>query len=149
MKVILTKDVRKVGHKFETKEVKPGFGQNFLIKNGLAVLANKENEKKMKSLIEAHKETLRLKEELLEKSIKDLEGATLSFVRKVNDKGNLFDKVDIRDIKEALHTQLNLDLDEKYIHLESAIKEVGEGVVMVKIGEKEATVKVVVEAEQI
>ncbi len=148
MKVILTKDVQKVGHKFETKEVKPGFGQNFLIKNGFAVLANKENEKKMKSLIEAHRETLRLKEELLEKSILNLEGATLSFTRKVNDKGSLFDKVDVRDVREALREQLNLELDEKHIHLQTPIKEAGEGTVVVKIGEKEATIKVVVEAEE-
>ncbi|PIP86920.1 50S ribosomal protein L9 [Candidatus Campbellbacteria bacterium CG22_combo_CG10-13_8_21_14_all_36_13] len=147
MRVILLKDVPKIGHKFDIKEVKPGYGQNFLIKNGLAIIATKQNEQKMQKEMHAHIEESRMKSELLEKSIEGLENSELLFTGKVNEKGHLFDKVDVRDIKEALKEQLHLELDEKHIHLESPIKEVGEGSVVVKVGDKKATVKLKVEAE--
>ena len=147
MRVILLKDVPKIGHKFDIKEVKPGYGQNFLIKNGFAVLATKENEQKMKKDMHAHIEKKRMKEELLEKSVEGLENSKLIFTRKVNEKGHLFDKVDVRDIKEALKEQLHFEVDEKHIHLEEPIKEVGDGNVVVRVGEKEATINLKVETE--
>ena len=148
MKVILTKDIAKIGRKFETKNVKPGYGQNFLIKNGLAVLASKENAKKMQKEIEAHTETLRIKEELLEKSIEGLLNATLLFTRKVNEKGHLFDKVDVRDVRDAMKEQLHIELEEKHINLDAPIREVGNAEVTVKIGEREAVVKISVVEEE-
>lgn len=45
MKVIFIKDVKGQGKKGEIKEVKPGYGENFLIKNGYAVLASTSNVK--------------------------------------------------------------------------------------------------------
>jgi len=147
MRVILLKDVPKIGHKFDTKEVKPGYGQNFLIKNGLAILATRQNEQKMQKEMHAHIEESRMKGELLEKNIEGLENSELLFTRKVNEKGHLFDKVDVRDIKEALKEQLHLELDEKHLHLEAPIKEVGEGSAIVKVGGKEATVKLRIESE--
>jgi len=147
MRVILLKDVPKIGHKFQTKDVKPGYGQNFLIKNGFAVLATKESEKRMKKEMDAHVEIVRMKDELLEKNIEGLENAELHFTRKVNEKGHLFDRVDMRDIREALKEQLHLEFDEKYIDMEAPIKEEGDTTVVLEIGKREVKVKVVVERE--
>ena len=59
MKVILLKDVRKVGKKDEVKEVSDGYGRNYLIKNGLAVAYTKgssavlNKQMELKSLLQA------------------------------------------------------------------------------------------------
>ncbi len=52
MKVILLKDVRKVGKKFETKDVADGFALNFLIPRKLAEVSNVSNSKKMETMKE-------------------------------------------------------------------------------------------------
>lgn len=148
MKIILLKDVPKLGHKFQIKEVRPGYGQNFLIKNGFAVLATDENERRMGAEMHAYEEGHRMREALLLKSVEDINNTNIRFVRKVNEKGHLFDKIDVYDIKKALHEQLNIELDEKHIHLKSPIRETGEWDVGISIGGKEATIKIIIEPEK-
>lgn len=50
MKIILLKDVKGQGKKHEVIEVKDGYGNNFLIKNGLGVLATEESIKRLKKM---------------------------------------------------------------------------------------------------
>jgi len=49
MKIILLRDIKKLGKKFEVKEVSPGYARNLLIPNGYAILADKQSLKRLES----------------------------------------------------------------------------------------------------
>lgn len=58
MKIILLKDMEKLGNKYDVAVVKDGYGRNYLIPNKLAVIANATNLNKLKHLKEAEQEKL-------------------------------------------------------------------------------------------
>ncbi len=147
MKIILLKDVPKVGYKYETKTVKPGYGQNFLIKNKLAVIANPKNIANISSKKAKYENEMKAQEEILSKSIEGIESLDIKLVGKANEKGHLFAGIDERAIAEAISLQTNTKLDVRHIILDKHIKEIGEHDVVVKVGDREAKVKLTVEAE--
>jgi len=148
MKVILTQDVPKVGRKYEVKTVKPGYGQNFLIKNKLAVIANPENVAKVASHKAKHDAETKAREEALAKSVEGLEAVEIKLSGKANEKGHLFAGFDAQAIADALKEQASLEFDADHVVWDKHIKDVGEHEAIVKVGEKEAKVKVVIEAEK-
>lgn len=133
MKVILQKDVKGSGKKGDIVNVSDGYARNFLLKNGLAVVADSAN-----SLINAsqkqsdayHKEQERLKAVELGKQI---EGKVITLKVKCGENGKLFGAVTSKEVSEAFKQNLNLDIDKRKIVLDGAIKAVGEQKVTVKL----------------
>jgi large subunit ribosomal protein L9 len=147
MKVILLKDVKKVGKKFDVKDVADGYALNFLIPQKLAEVSNASNMKKLeayKTQDEAHK---KVQEDLLMKNLKSLEGITLELKEAANDKGSLFKGVHKAEIAAGLKTQGHLDITPDYIILEKPIKQVGETEIEVKVQNKSAKFKLVISAQ--
>lgn len=146
MKIILLKDVSKLGRKYDVKDVSSGHALNLLIPQGLAVIATKE------AIIRADVEKAKLEgekkihEDLLVKNIKDLDGVTLTIAGKANDKGHLFAGIHKEAIVEELLKQTQLQLDPSFIELEHPLKTVGEHMIEVKGGGKSARFKVIVTA---
>ena len=134
MKVLLIKDVKSLGNAGEVKEVKPGYGQNFLIKKGFAkpatpeIIAEHEAELKRKAEEEAA-EIARLKE-LAEK----LDKIEIIITKKVGDNGHLFGAVTKDEIAHALQEQHGIEIDKKHITDKTAIKTIGEHDVDLKLG---------------
>jgi len=134
MKVLLIKDVKSLGKAGEVKEVKPGYGQNFLIKKGFAKPATDEilaqhkadEEKKAKELAQ---EIAKLKE-IAEK----LDKAEIIITKKLGQNGHLFGAVTKDEIANALKEQHNIEIDKKHINEKSAIKTVGEHDLDFKLG---------------
>ncbi len=134
MKVLLIKDVKSLGKAGEVKEVKPGYGQNFLIKKGFAKPATDEilaqhkadEEKKAKELAQ---EIAKLKE-IAEK----LDKAEIVITKKLGQNGHLFGAVTKDEIANALKEQHNIEIDKKHINEKSAIKTVGEHDLDFKLG---------------
>jgi len=134
MKVLLIKDVKSLGKAGEVKEVKPGYGQNFLIKKGFAKPATDEilaqhkadEEKKAKELAQ---EIAKLKE-ITEK----LDKAEIVITKKLGQNGHLFGAVTKDEIANALKEQHNIEIDKKHINEKSAIKTVGEHDLDFKLG---------------
>ncbi|MEA2047818.1 MAG: 50S ribosomal protein L9 [Campylobacterota bacterium] len=133
MKVLLIKDVKTLGLAGEIKEVKDGYGQNFLIGKGLAKLATpdvvsnwKAEQERMAQ--ELKDELSRLKEEkvTLESTVIKIEKATAP----VGIKGS----VGNADISTAIAAQLNINLDKKHINLKKALKSTGLHEVDAKLG---------------
>ena len=134
MKVLLIKDVKSLGKAGEVKEVKPGYGQNFLIKKGFAkpatpeIIAEHEAELKRKAEEEAA-EIARLKE-MAEK----LDKIEIIITKKLGQNGHLFGAVTKDEIAEALKEQHQIEIDKKHITDKTAIKTVGEHDVDLKLG---------------
>ncbi len=132
MDVILTENVKNLGTIGEVVKVKPGYGRNFLVPQGLAVEAS---EAKLKEL-EHHKRQLNRKAEKLSQEAADvkarIEAVECTFVHKASEEGKLFGSVTSMEIAESLAAH-GIELDRRKILLEQPIKELGEHAIDIKL----------------
>jgi len=134
MKVLLIKDVQGTGKAGEVKEVKDGYGKNFLIGKGLAlhatnaVLAKYKAEQKRKEAKEA--EELAQAKELAEK----INSTKLTVKHKIGANGHLIGSVTNKEISEELKEQFSIEIDKKNIVLDKKIKAEGSFTVNCKLG---------------
>ncbi|WP_373031346.1 50S ribosomal protein L9 [Sulfurovum sp.] len=133
MKVLLIKDVKALGKAGEIKEVKDGYGQNFLIGKGLAKLATPDVVENWKA--EQEKTARNLRDELarLESEKITLEAATVK-IEKTSAPVGIKGSVGNADISKAIEEQLNIELDKKHINLKKALKSTGIHEVDAKLG---------------
>ncbi len=136
MKVILLKDVAKVGQKFDVKDVAEGYATNFLIPKGLAEAATEQSVRKIENRKKKTEEEKELEESLITKNLMDLEGVTVNFEAKTNEKGHLFAGLHKEEISRILKEQTRLDIPAQFINLDKPIKETGEHTIEVKFGGK-------------
>lgn len=125
MEIILKKDMPNIGLKNEIVDVKPGYGRNYLIPQGIAILATESAKKQHAELMKqrAHKEE-KIKNEALELAAK-LENIALTIGTKSSSTGKIFGSVNTIQIAEAL-AKVGHEIDRKKINLkENAIKELG------------------------
>ncbi|HRI00121.1 MAG TPA: 50S ribosomal protein L9 [Saprospiraceae bacterium] len=125
MELILLKDVEKLGDKHEIVKVRPGYGRNFLIPQGLALLANQTNRKVLTELKkqEDYRENKKLNEY---KALADqLEGVTLRIGAKTGTTGKIFGSVTNVQIAQALKEQCNMEVVRKKIHILEEVKTEG------------------------
>ena len=125
MEVILKKNVDKLGYTNEIVTVKPGYGRNFLIPQGYAILATSSAKKAHEEVMrqKAHKETKMLAEaqELATK----LEALTVTIATKAGENGKIFGSVNTVQLAEALKVA-GFDIDRKSLKIkDEPIKEVG------------------------
>ena len=126
MEIILLQDVANLGYKDDIVNVKHGYANNYLLPNGLAIIATPTNRK-------IHAENIRqraFKEEKLRKDAETLKAAVnekvVRLVAKVGENGHLFGSITSDQIAEALKEQHNYDIDRKKIVVDGAkLKEVG------------------------
>ena len=124
LEVILTQDVDNLGDAGQVVRVKPGYGRNYLLPRGLALLATRGNKSQLehtRRAIEASQAEARKEHEALAKRVK---GVTVSIARKQGEDDKLFGSVSSKDIVEALSSQ-GITLDRKMIKLPSALKTIG------------------------
>jgi len=142
MKVLLIKDVKTLGKAGEIKEVKDGYGQNFLIGKGLAKLATPEIVENWK--VEQAKIAQELKDELtrLEAEKITLEASEIN-IEKIKAPVGIKGSVGNGDIADAISDQLGIEVDKKHINLKKALKSEGLHEVDAKLGHGiHATLKV-------
>lgn len=125
MKVILLQDVQGTGKKGDIKEVKEGYGRNFLIKKGLAQEANAKN----LNLLQGQKDSAQHKIDVdiaNAKAIAEaLEGKTVSVKAKAGQNGRLFGTVTSKEVSAAIKKSLDLDVDKKKINIPMKIEGFG------------------------
>ena len=127
MEIILKQDITNLGYKNDIVNVKPGYARNFLVPQGLAIVATERNRKILAEEMrqQAHKAE-KIKNEALEMS-KALEGLKLTIGAKASESGKIFGSVNNIQIANAIKEACNLEIDRKQITLsEENIKELGE-----------------------
>ncbi len=133
MKVLLIKDVKTLGLAGEIKDVKDGYGQNFLIGKGLAKLATPEVVENWKAEQERMAKELADNLARLEAEKIKLEAATIR-IEKQSAPVGIKGSVGNADISAAIAEQLNIELDKKHINLKKALKSTGVHEVDSKLG---------------
>lgn len=124
MKVIFIKDLKKQAKKGEIKEVKDGYANNFLIKNGYAVQVTEKNMENVKKENEAKKQEEQLLKDEATKVKKELEKMTLIFKVKTGDKDRVFGSISPKQIKEEL-LKKGYKIDKTQIELNTSLQSLG------------------------
>ncbi len=146
MKVVLLKDVKKIGKRHEVKEVADGYALNFLIPNHLAEVATSGALTKV-TLAKATEDAERkIKEDLLVKNLKSIHDVEVTIEAHANEKGHLFAGLHKEEIAKYVKEITHVDLLPEFIQLEKPIKEVGTHTIDIKVQGKSASFKFVVNA---
>jgi len=146
MKIILLKDVRGLGKKYDIKEAKDGYVLNMLIPQGLAVHATDKNMKEVDIKKRTDLEHKKIQEDLLIMNLKELDGIKVEMSEKANAKGHLFAGIHKEQIIPEIKKQTRIDMLPEFLILEKPIKEVGEHEITVKVADKTVKFNLVVKA---
>ena len=147
MKIILLKDVPKVGRKYDVKNVSDGYAQNLLIPRGLAQVATDSAVKKIELMKANDMTQKKIQGELLVKNLEIIKNLTLTLKERANEKGSLFAGVTREMLVAEILKATRLNLDPESIVLKKPIKEVGEHKVTVEASGKGAEFTVVIETK--
>ncbi len=147
MKVVLMKDMPKIGKKDQIVEVSDGYARNFLIPKGIATEATGAvlNEVKNREAAKAHKAAVELAE--AKETAEKLEGVVVTIKVKGGsaESGKLFGSVTAKDIGDALEKEHGITVDRRKINLDEPIKKFGKYEIPVKLHPQVAgTVNVIV-----
>ncbi|MCL6257499.1 50S ribosomal protein L9 [Aquiflexum sp. TKW24L] len=147
MEVILKTDIKGLGYKNDMVEVKPGYGRNYLIPQGFAVLATGSNRKILAENVKqaAHKaEKIKTAAEELATKLAEM---TLEIKAKIGESGKIFGKVTTLQVSDALATK-GVEIDRKKISINVPVQGAGEFEAEVDLHrEVKSKVKFVVVAE--
>ena len=148
MKLLLKEDVDGLGFCGDEVEVKDGYGRNFLIPKGKALLATPNN-------LKAFNHQKRVVQSKVKKVIATVQAiadeiakVTCTVKKKIGDTGKMFGSVTAQEIADLLKVQ-GVEIDRRKIQITEPIKKAGEYKIPVKLHtEVTAEIKLVVEAEQ-
>lgn len=141
MRVILISNVEKLGKAGDEKEVKDGYGRNFLIAKGLAVLPGDPKAKEIYQLKSKHHCEQKSKESDIIKIARNIDGKKFIFTSKTDEKGKLYGSIGPKEISEKLSVDTSL--------ISEHFKKTGEYDLDIKFSpESIAKVKIVIEKEK-
>ena len=144
MLVILKKNVTNLGNVGDVVKVKDGFGRNYLVPRGMAVIADQSNRRRMahqKREADAQRAKSKAESEALAAKIAE---TPITLQAQVGEGGKLFGSVTNRDIIEKL-AEAGVELDRRSLSMSEALKSTGAFDIQVKLGmDVEATLKVYV-----
>ncbi len=149
MQVILKEDIHNLGYKDDIVTVKDGYGRNYLIPQGKAVIASESAKKVLAENLKqrAHK-LAKIKADAEELAAK-IEGLVLTMTVKTSSTGTIFGSVNTIQVAEEL-AKKGFEIDRKIITIKDTIKEVGTYKAVVKLHKEVAatvTLEVVAESE--
>jgi large subunit ribosomal protein L9 len=141
MNIILLQDMEKVGEKHTIVTVKPGYARNYLIPQGLAIVANEANRGRLDELRRRADAVEQKKIAAAQEVADQLKGKTLKIGAKAGTSGKIFGSVTNIQIATALQEQLNIDVDRKSVVVPDEVKELGNYTAEINL-HKEVEVKV-------
>ena len=148
MKVILQKEVAKLGTPGEVVTVADGYARNFLVPRGLAIPASKGAVRHAEGLKRAHGERMAKARTEAEAVAERLGQVRLTIAHRAGEEGKLFGSITAQDLAEEIAKQGGEVVDRRAIHLDEPIRSVGTHEVQVRLHpEVTATLTVQVEPE--
>jgi len=134
MEIILKQDIAGLGYKNDTISVKPGYGRNYLIPNGFAVIANSSNKKiHAENLKQAAHKAEKIKNDALELAGKLEKLAKIELKTKVGENGRIFGSITPLQVSDVLKEQ-SIEVDrKKIVFKDTNIKQVGEYEVVIDL----------------
>ena len=132
MKVLLKKDVDSLGYAGDVFDVAPGYGRNYLLPRGLAVLATPSVMKAADAWREraaARRAELRAEYEALAERVN---GLSLEFERKAGETGRLYGSVTTNDVADAMNEALGTEIDRRKV-LGESLRSLGEHTLVVRL----------------
>ena len=148
MKVILIKDIEKLGKKYDVKEISSGYARNYLIPKKLAVQATDKLLKWAETKREEQEKKADEKLEKISNSVSEIDGLEVEIPVKVGEEKQLFEKINQQKISEALK-ELGYDIKKTQIELKEPLQEIGEFPVKLKFPDSlEAEIKVIIIEEK-
>ena len=133
MKVILQKDVAHLGTIGDLVKVKDGYGRNYLLPRGLAVLANESNTRQLNHQ-KRLAQTLAAKQKAVSEAYaKTINSTPVAFKLEAGEDEKLFGSVTSRDIAEALSAK-GVEIDRRKMTIDGALKEIGSFEIPVELG---------------
>lgn len=125
MEIILKKDMPGLGYKYDTVKVKAGYGRNYLIPQGIAILSNASNKKMIdENIRQASHKAEKLKNDALELA-EGLKALTIAIGAKAGESGKIFGAVTTLQFAEFLKSQ-GFDIDRRRIKFVGDIKTIGD-----------------------
>lgn len=132
MEIILKEDVTGLGYKDDVVVVKNGYGRNFLIPQGKAIIATESAKKVLAENLKQRAHKLAQMKKDAEALAESMKNVSLSVGAKVSSTGKIFGSVGPIQIAEAL-TKAGFEVDRKTIVIKDAVKEVGNYVAVAKL----------------
>jgi large subunit ribosomal protein L9 len=133
MRVVLTQNVPNLGKVGDVKDVADGYGRNYLIPKGMAILATVSALKNVEELRRAEAKVMAKRLQGAEEQANTLNQLNLTFKARAGDEGRLYGSITNADIAEAIKAQTGLDIDRRRIELEEPIRHTGEHSVEVRL----------------
>ena len=140
MELILKEDVINLGYKNDIVTVKSGYGRNYLIPTGKAVIASPSAKKMLAEELKQRAHKLEKIKKDAEELAAKLEGVTLKIATKVSSTGTIFGSVGNIQIADEL-AKLGHNIDRKLIVVKDTVKEIGNYTAVVKL-HKEVSVEI-------
>lgn len=132
MELILKEDVINLGYKNDIVKVKDGYGRNYLIPTGKAVIANESSKKVLAENLKQQARKLAQLKADAEVVAAKLNGVSLKIAVKVSETGSIFGGVTNADIAAEL-AKLGIEIDRKIIVIKDAVKKLGEYSAVVRL----------------
>ncbi|WP_420448686.1 50S ribosomal protein L9 [Candidatus Palauibacter sp.] len=147
VQVILRRDVADLGRAGELVNVRPGYARNYLVPQGIALVATEGNRRRFEEERRQVEQSAERDREAARQLASELEGRAVSFVRRASEGGRLFGSVTAADIADELE-KAGVSVDRRTIRLDDPIKDLGEHDVPVRVHvDVEPELKVSVVAE--
>jgi large subunit ribosomal protein L9 len=145
MKLVLTDDVKGLGHRGDVVNVAEGYGRNFLLPNELAFPATPGNLKRLEQEKKRYDARISHEKDEAQKVAKSIEGTRIVLHKKSGENDALYGSVTSSELADALAAK-GVEVDKRRIDLEEPIKRLGEHTVHVKL-HRDVTVAVTVEVK--
>ena len=145
MKIILLKDVPKVGRKYEIKNIADGFARNMLFPKGLAEVATPDAVRRIEKIKAADTSRVAAAEGELLAQLERLADVTFQIERKANTEGHLFAGLKQEEVLDVVHKK-GFSFTANHLNLEKPIKTVGKREVEVAVGNKKGVLLLEVKA---